>query len=114
MPCFMYIDGRKQEMDEDIFDQMVNALNPETVQEPPMATSTRWNPDGTYDKKTLDPDYFNTYYQKQLSTPFQCPDCGRTISSKSNLSKHRQTKNLYEQQTALMKYKTFSTTMIFC
>ena len=59
---------------------------------PPIQASTRWRTDGTYNKKPLDPDYFNKYYQKKLSTPFQCPDCGRTISSKSNLSKHRQTK----------------------
>ena len=42
MPCYLVIDGKKQEMDEDIFDQMVEALNPETVQEPPIQTSTRW------------------------------------------------------------------------
>ena len=91
MPCYLVIDGKKQEMDEDIFDQMVQALNPETVQEPPIPTSTRWQPDGTYDKKPNDPNYFSKYYQKKLSTPFTCPDCGLTISSKSNLSKHRQT-----------------------
>ena len=81
MPCYLVIDGKKQEMDEDIFDQMVEALNPETVQEPPIQTSTRWKPDGTYDSKPLDPEYFSKYYQKKLSTPFKCPDCGRTISS---------------------------------
>ena len=37
MTCFMYIDGKKQEMNEDIFDQMVEALNPETVQDPPQS-----------------------------------------------------------------------------
>ena len=77
MTCFMYIDGKKQEMNEDIFDQMVEALNPETVQDPPNPSIHKM---------------VNKYYQKKLSTPFQCPDCGRTISSKSNLSKHRQTK----------------------
>jgi hypothetical protein len=101
----MFIDGRKQEMDEDIFDQMVEALHQPYIQEPPIPTSTRWKqpeailttsrsrykPDGTYDKKPLDPNYFSKYYQKRLSTPFTCPDCGRTITSKSNLSKHRQT-----------------------
>ena len=91
MPCYLVIDGNKQEMDENIFDQMVQALNPETVQEPPMPTSTRWKPDGTYDKKPLDPKYFSKYYQQKLTTPFKCPDCGRTITSKSNLSKHSQT-----------------------
>ena len=91
MPCYLVIDGKKQEMDEDIFDQMVEALNPETVQEPPIQASTRWKPDGTYDRKPLDPEYFSKCYQKKLSTPFKCADCGRTISSKSNVSKHRQT-----------------------
>ena len=91
MPCYLYIDGKKQEMDEDIFDQMVEALNqPSTPKNTPTA-NTRWRPDGTYDKRPLDEDYFKTYYQKKLKIPFKCPDCGRTISSKYNLSKHRQT-----------------------
>ena len=82
----------KQEMDEDLFDQMAEALyQSSNPQNPPITTSTRWKPDGTYDKKPLDPNYFSKYYQKKLSTPFTCPDCGRTITSKSNLSKHRQT-----------------------
>ena len=51
MPCYLVVDGKKQEMDEDIFDQMFEALNPETVQEPPIQASTRWKPDGTYDRK---------------------------------------------------------------
>ena len=106
MPCYMYINGMKQEMDEDLFDQMAAALHQSSnPHNPPTATSTRWKqpeailttsrsrykPDGTYDKKPLDPNYFSKYYQKRLSTPFTCPDCGRTITSKSNLSKHRQT-----------------------
>ena len=91
MPCYMYINGMKQEMDEDLFDQMAETLHQSDTPEPPIPTSTRWKPDGTYDKKPLDPDYFSKYYRKKLSTPFTCPDCGRTISSKSNLSKHRQT-----------------------
>lgn len=92
MPCYMVIDGHKQEMDEDLFDQMAQALHQSSnSHNPPTVTSRRWQPDGTYDKKPLDPDYFSKYYQKKLSTPFTCPDCGRTITSKSNLSKHRQT-----------------------
>ena len=80
----MVIDGHKQEMDEDLFDRMAEALhqssNPHN--DPPTATSTRWKADGTYNKKPLDSDYFSKYYQKVLSMPFKCPDCGRTISSK--------------------------------
>jgi len=91
MPCYLLIDGKKQEIDEDIFDQMVEALHQPATQEPSIQTSNRWKRDGTYDSKPLDPEYFSKYYQKTLTTPFKCPDCGRTISSKSNLSKHRQT-----------------------
>ena len=94
MPCYMFINGMKQEMDEDLFDQMAEQIHQsDNIHNPPIpTTSTRWKPDGTYDRKPLDPDYFSKYYQKKLSTPFTCPDCGRTITSKSNLSKHRQTK----------------------
>ena len=102
MPCYMVIDGKKQEMDEDVSDQMVEALhNPTNTYDPPIPTTThsRWKPNGSYDKKPLDPDYFSKYYQKKLSKPFQCPDCGQVISSKSNLSKHRQTKRCMSKQT---------------
>ena len=92
MPCYMVIDGIKQEIDEDLFDEMVEAIHtPPTPPNTPNNTSTRWQPDGSYNKKPLDPDYFTKYYKKKLTTPFNCPDCGRTISSKTNLSKHRQT-----------------------
>ena len=91
-PGLCYIDGMRQEIDEDVFDQMAQALHQSNnPHNPPPITSTRWQPDGTYDKKPLDPKYFQKYYQKKLTTPFTCPDCGRTISRKSNLSKHRQT-----------------------
>ena len=37
MPCYMVIDGKKQEMDEDVFDQMVEALhNPTNTYDPPI------------------------------------------------------------------------------
>ena len=52
-------------MDEEIFDQMVQALQQLTVHKPPMPTSTRWQPDGTYDKKPNDPNYFSKHYQKK-------------------------------------------------
>ena len=97
---------RKQEMDEDIFDQMVEALHQPTIQEPPMPTSTRWQPDGTYDKKPNDPNYFSKYYQKKLSTPFTCPDCGRTISSKS-IYQTSSNQHLYEEKMPVLKSNFF-------
>jgi hypothetical protein len=88
----MYIHGMKQEMDEDLCDEMAEALHQsDNIHNPPTTTSTRRKPDGTYDKKPLDPKYFSKYYQKKLTTPFTCPDCRRSIMSKSNLSKHCQT-----------------------
>ena len=59
----------KQEMDEDLFDQMAEALHQSSnPQNPPTTTSRRWKPDGTYEKKPLDPNCFSKYYQKKLST----------------------------------------------
>ena len=91
MPCNMVCDGIHQEVFDDVFDAMVQALNTETPSTTPTAKMTRRNPDGTYNKKPLDEDYFKKYYQQNLSTPITCPDCGKTVSSKSNLSKHRNT-----------------------
>ena len=102
MTCYMYIDGKRQEIDEDLFEQMTQELHPlnqpitttstrwDVVEPLPTTRTGRWKPDGTYNKKPLDPEYFTKYYHNKLSTPFTCPDYGRTISSKSNLSKHRQ------------------------
>ena len=87
MTCYLYIDGMRQEIDEDVFDQMAQTLHQSNNTHNIHTTA----PDGTYDKKPLDPKYVQKYYQKKLTTPFTCPNCGRTISSKSNLSKHRQT-----------------------
>ena len=96
MPCYMFMDGIKQEMD-DFFEQMAETLHQSgNIHNPPTpTTSTRWKPDGTYDKKLLDPEYFFKILPEKISTPFTCPDCGRIITSKSNLSKHRQTKSVW-------------------
>ena len=92
MPFYFVMDGVKQEIDEDVFDQMTQDLQDLKWLTPTATTNnnqTRWNTDGTQ-PETLDPNYFNKYHQKDLKSPFTCPDCGRTISNKSNLSKHRQ------------------------
>ena len=85
MSCFLVMDGIKQEIDEDLFEQMSEELHR------PKTQNSRWKPDGTYDKKPLDPDYFKNYFQANLKTPIECPDCGKTITSKSTLAKHRNT-----------------------
>ena len=81
----MVMDGIKQEIDDDLFEQMSEELHR------PKTLNSRWKPDGTYDKTPLDPDYFKNYFQANLKTPIKCPDCGKAITSKSNLSKHRNT-----------------------
>ena len=71
-------------MDEDAFDQMLEALHQSNTQDTPTQTNTRWQPDRTCNKKPLDPNHFSKYYQQKLKTSFTCPDCGLTISSKSH------------------------------
>lgn len=91
MPCFFVMNGKKQEMDEDIFEEMLQELHQSTATIPQHCNTkpSRFNPNGTYNSKPLDPKYFNNYYHEKLSTPFKCPDCGKMLSSKSNYSKHR-------------------------
>ena len=95
MSCYMVINGNMEEMDENLFDQMSEALHQPFHEKHVKDEPTQINmlkEDGTYDTKPLDQDYFKKYYRKFLKTPFRCPDCGRTMSSKTNLSKHRHTK----------------------
>ena len=60
----MVCDGIYQEVTDDVFDAMVQALNTETPSTTPTAKMPRRNPDGSYNKKPLDEDYF----KKILST----------------------------------------------
>jgi len=68
------MDRKKHTMDEDVFDQMFEALHQSDTPETPPQTNTRWQPDGAYNKKPLDPNYFSKYYQQKLKIPFTCPD----------------------------------------
>ena len=103
---YMVIDGCKMKIDNHTFnsmsqfvqdeiqssseeEQVKDFFNPNGV-EP--NHKSRWKDNGTYANKPLDPDYFKKYYINKLKTPFTCPDCGTTISSKANLSKHRNTR----------------------
>lgn len=92
MTCVMFGDGFRQEIDEEVFNQMAELLHQTDKEEPAV-------PEGLKRLKmmelmTRDPttQLLFKYYQKNLKEPFKCPDCGRTISSKTSLSKHRQTK----------------------
>ena len=98
---YMVIDGHKTKIDNSTFDTMSQFVQDElqTSSEEPPTKQSRWKPNGTYDTKPLDPDYFKKYYLNNLKTPFTCPDCGTTISNKTNLSKHRNTKKCRNSQT---------------
>lgn len=50
----------KPEMDEDLFGQMVEAFHfPTIIPEPPTTMRARWQPNWTYNKESLDTNYFN-------------------------------------------------------
>lgn len=92
MPSFMVIDDMTMEITDEMFSQISRELHNEPSKPEKKNISfhsPRRKADGTYDKKPLNENYFKEYYHNNLKEPFQCPDCGRIISSKSNLSKHR-------------------------
>ena len=50
------------------------------------------------DQKT----YHHNYYSKNLKQSYTCEDCGRTISSKSNLSKHKKSNVCNRKKNVLL------------
>ena len=90
MTCYMVMKGIKQEIDEDLLGEMAEVLHQPIVYDKTLQRG-RWRADGTYDDKPLDPNCFPDHYQKKVKAPFKGPDCRRTISSKSNVSKHGNT-----------------------
>ena len=53
-------------------------------------TTNRFRPDGTYDSKPCDPNYFRDYYKNTLSVKCKCDRCGRMVC-KARLVSHRTT-----------------------
>ena len=55
-------------------------------------TSWRRNPDGTYNDKPSDPEYFKKYYHAKLKTPgeYVCEYCEISLFTKRNLIRHNQ------------------------
>ncbi len=45
-------------------------------------------PDGRYDNKPLDPDYFKKYYHKKWCVPYTCGICGRTLANSQKIKQH--------------------------
>jgi hypothetical protein len=48
-------------------------------------------PDGTYNSKPTDPDYFTKYYHEKNSLDVMCLSCG-AHHNKSNMSRHMKSK----------------------
>ena len=92
MPCYIVggdsYDRKLIEYPDELFDAMVEELHNPT---PVIPRGSRWGTDGSYDNRPSDPDYFKKYYKKNLCSQYECPKCGRQLSSKSNLSKHQKT-----------------------
>lgn len=90
----MVIDGICQKF-QMIFSNMMNELYEETTnqsseEEPKQTTNSRWNEGGSYNSKPLNKKYFKNHNQQKVAIKIECLDCGRK-TSKTNLSKHRQT-----------------------
>ena len=88
--------NRKQRITNDEFDMMVELMKAENdlvlqmISEQNQTSSedserpVRWRDDQK--------NYRQNYYNKSLKQSYTCKDCGRTISSKSSLSKHKKSK----------------------
>ena len=68
----MVTHGIKSPMDDDLFDRLASEVSDEQ-NEPVTPIHTRWNEDGTYNSKPLDPKYFRTYFQKTCEATFSMP-----------------------------------------
>ena len=49
--------------------------------------SARLMPDGSYNKKPLDPEYYKKYWQEKLLIKIECPRCG-IFTGKGKMSRH--------------------------
>ena len=47
----------------------------------------RYSDNGDYNKKPLDPNYFNDYYQAHKE-PTDCTHCNKTYTCRAGLAKH--------------------------
>ena len=103
-PAICILTDMKQEMDEDLFDQMAEALHQSSnPQNPPATTSTRWKPDGTYDKKPLDrirPIIFKVLSQ-EIINPFHLSRLRTNHHKQIQSIKTPSNQQMYEQQTTL-------------
>ena len=104
MPSYFVNNGIKQEMSNEKFDMIWNSIinssssecsfSSDETEEVEKTTKTSWRrqPNGYYNSKPIDENYFKKYYQDKTKQNCICEICGTQLSCKSNLAKHRKTK----------------------
>ena len=104
MPSYLFNNGIRQAISDDFFDMLWDSLDKTdddlistTDEEKPNAnTNWRKQPNGFYNSKPCDENYFKKYYQDKTKTKCVCNICGTELSCKSNLAKHKKTKKCRE------------------
>ena len=72
------------------------------MEETKKPVSKRRLPDGSYNKKPLDPNYFNIYYHSKGKEIIKCNRCGKECR-KNYLSKHTNTTKCWAEFCNSMK-----------
>ena len=62
------------------------------------ATAWRRRPDGTYDHRPLDPDY----YRKYVMTPVQCPLCN-LMTRRGHINRHQRSANCHKIRSMILR-----------
>ena len=111
MPCYLVIDGKKQEMDEDIFDQMVEALHQRTIQEPPMPSNANIHKMATRRnlwQETQRPTLLLKILSKEIINPFHLSRLRTDNFVQIQFIKTSSNQDLYEEEMSVLKSKIFS------
>jgi hypothetical protein len=63
-------------------------------------TSARWLPDGTYNQRPLDPDYFRKYFKEHYHKQYTCIYCNKTLKCCDNIKRHEKSRNCLKIRNA--------------
>ena len=110
MPCYFVSSGVEIPMTNETFDLIWNGFGNKELTDSETSSSSeegakigssgekarsaewRKQDDGYYNRKPNDESYFQRYYQEKTKQPCVCDICGSDLSCKSNLAKHKKTK----------------------
>ena len=65
---------------------------------------SRRMPDGSYNNKPLDPEYFKKYWQEKLTIHVECPRCGK-FTGKGKMFRHFKSASCIKKTLALTEKK---------